>query len=295
MLEEIENSSPEVTETPESGDASSGAQETAEQAPESFEAALAKANDDEQKLLELESVERFRYGGKEWTTKDLQSAILRQEDYTRKTQALAEERKYYDNLGADLDAVKRNPALAAQFKQIYPQKFHSYLGYVGNNQAQPSQQKVQDVKQAPQAVDQELLSRLNKLESHYQAQTQKAADAEVSANCEKFGQKYTSVKGPYETLALNVLSARLQTLKKQDPGAKLSEQDWDQAFKSVHEQNQKLADQLYAEKVKNQKQANARGRDVAPGGGIPGQAPKQARTLREGTEAMLAHFANETN
>src|SRR3954464_16064772 len=81
-------------------------------------------------MVDLESLEKFRYAGREMTPKELQQAVMLQSDYTRKTQQLAEERKYYDNLSADLSAVAQNPQLAAKFKEVYPEKFHDYLAYV---------------------------------------------------------------------------------------------------------------------------------------------------------------------
>jgi hypothetical protein len=79
-------------------------------------------------ISELEKLEKIKYNGKVLSGKDLARELkegsLRLSDYTKKTQAIAEERKYYDNLAVDLQKLKANPALVDQFKSIYPQKFH---------------------------------------------------------------------------------------------------------------------------------------------------------------------------
>ncbi len=208
---------------------------------------------------------------------------MMQSDYTRKTQAIAEERKYYDNLQADLDSVKRDPRLAENFKSIYPKKFHNYLGYVssGSQQAQGAPQEQQ---QQQSGYSADLENRFKRMESYYQTQTTQAAEAHVESMCQKFGEKYSTVKGPYESLALGMLSTRLDQLKKEDPEAKLSESDWNTAYKQVHEHNQKLAKELYSKQVNQQKTINGRAKDVASGGGTPGQAPKLPRNIKEASD-----------
>jgi len=238
-------------------------------------------------LLDLDSFDenrKLKLQEKEWTAKEIRDAILRQEDYTRKTQKLAEERKYYANLRYDLANVKRNPALAAEFKKVYPKEFHDYLSHI-----LPDTQtaKPQAENQAKPALDPQVAERLERVEKYYNDQTAKAAKAEVDSNCEKFSQKYPSVKGRYEALAMNILEHRLSEIRKDDPDAVLTEADWDRAYKSVHDENQKLAEQFFAEKVKKQKQTNQQVKDVAPGGGIPGQAPRKARTIKEATAFAL--------
>lgn len=251
--------------------------------PQATESSPAEASEqpNAQEPLDLDSVQKFRFAGKEWTPKDFQGAYMMQADYTRKTQQLAEERKYYDNLSADLESVKRDPRLAENFKSIYPKKFHNYLGYVANA-SQPAQRSPQE-SQNP-GIPSDLEDRFKRMESHYQTQTQQAAEAQVEASCQKFGEKYSTVKGPYEALALGMLSNRLDQIKQDDPNGKLSDSDWDSAYKQVHEQNQKMAKDIYAKQVANQKNINNKAKDVASGGGTPGQAPKTARTIKAASD-----------
>ena len=248
--------------------------------------------DPSSQVVDLDSVQKFRFAGREWTPKDFQGAYMMQSDYTRKTQQLAEERKYYDNLSADLESVRNDPRLADKFKSIYPKKFHNYLGFInsGTPPAQQTQQPGGQPEQSKPNVDPEFLERFNRVETAYKTQAQQAADAQVEANCQKFGEKYSSVKGLYESLALNLLSTRLDNLKRSDPDAVLSDKDWDAAYKQVHENNLKVSKDLYSKQVKQQKETNQRAGDVAQGGGIPGQAPKNPRTIREATRLAMTEL-----
>lgn len=222
---------------------------------------------------------------------------MMQSDYTRKTQQLAEERKYYDNLAADLETVKKDPRLIEKFKTTYPKKFHGYLGFVQSPQAAQSaagqmEQSGQGAQAAKPQMDPELQERLNRMESYYKTQTQQAADAQVEANCQKFGTKYPSVQGLYESLALGILQSRLDSMKQSDPDAKLTEKDWEAAYKQVHESNLKSAKDLYSKQVKQQKDINQKAKDVAAGGGIPGQAPKNPRSIREASALVRQELEN---
>src|SRR5271166_2884879 len=72
-----------------------------------------------QELIDLDKLERFLWKGKPTTRKEFESGWLRQQDYTRKTQALKESqakaeietRKFQDNLDADLEKLRQNPSL----------------------------------------------------------------------------------------------------------------------------------------------------------------------------------------
>jgi hypothetical protein len=103
----------EVVEQIEGGNDSPSAQQS-EAAPESTP----------QTVAELDKLEKFKFEGQEYTPQELKNAILRQSDYTRKTQEFSQERRFYDNLQADLRSVRSNPALAAEFRRTYPEKFH---------------------------------------------------------------------------------------------------------------------------------------------------------------------------
>lgn len=228
----------------------------------------------EAQVLDLDSLQKFKFGGREWTPKDFQGAYMMQSDYTRKTQAIAEERKFYDNLQVDLDAVKKNPALSEQFRSIYPEKFHKLLGYV-----------TPETPKAPAAVengkpsaDPELLSRLERVEADFNERKIQAINAELDNTFKALTEKYPFAD---EEAAI----ARGQALL--NKGQELNKDVWDKIWKSVDEKNRSIAEKHYSQKINNQKTANLAGRDVGKGGSTPAQAPKQIRTIKEASDYAL--------
>jgi hypothetical protein len=244
----------------------------------SSEGASTEQTSMEQKLVELDSLERFKYAGRELTPKELQSMIMMQSDYTRKTQALAEERKYYDNLSADLAAVKANPSLAEKFKSVYPEKFHGYLDYAISQQGQGQTQQTQQQQQQQAQIDPEFKRRFDALEADLNERKQAAINAELDAKFKTLSEKY-----PYadEEAAIARATALL------DRGEKITDKVWDGIWKSVHERNEGLFKQKYAAQFNKQKEANLKGKDGASGGGIPGQAPKQPKNIKEASRFAL--------
>lgn len=230
-------------------------------------------------MVDIDSVDKFRFAGREWTPKDFQGAYMMQSDYTRKTQALAEERRYYDNLSSDLEAVKRNPVLAEQFRTIYPEKFHNYLDYVVQRQ---------ETKQATQAVntqgaDPALMKEIQELKQDMFDRKVQSIQAELDAKFKGYTDKFPLADE-------EAVVARAQALL--DRGEKMTDQLWERLWKSVHDRNQKLADKYYSNKVNQQKNVNSKTKDVASGGGTPGQAPKMPRTIKEASALALQEIEN---
>lgn len=225
-------------------------------------------------IFDLDSAEKVKFEGREWTRDELKSAYMMQSDYTKKTTALAEERKYYDNLWHDVEKVKANPSLIDQFKSVYPQSFHKALEYLDlKTAAQPQAQP-----QQPQNVNQDLMKRFEAIENDFKENKVKAINAELDAKFDSLSKKYTLADE-------EAVLARAQSML--DKGTKLTDQVWDQLWKSVHDRNQQIADKYYQSKVKQQSEANAKGKDIASGGGIPGNAPVKARSIKEATEMLF--------
>jgi hypothetical protein len=244
------------------------------QSSESVDAAPQGEQPAAPQVVDLDSLERFKYAGRELTPKELQSMVMMQSDYTRKTQAIAEERKYYENLSIDLAAVKSNPALAERFRSVYPEKFHSYLEYVSPAQTQTPQGQGQTQTQQYQ-MDPEFKRRFESLESELNERKVAAIQAELDAKFKTLSEKYPLAD---EEAAV----ARAQALI--DRGEKLTDKVWESIWKSVHERNDGLFKKQYSAQFNKQKQANLKGKDAASGGGIPGQAPKQPRTIKEASD-----------
>lgn len=232
-------------------------------------------------MVELDGLDKFRWAGRELTPKDLQSMVLMQSDYTRKTQAISEERKYYDNLHLDLDAVAKDPKLAAQFRQVYPKKFHEYLRHVTpKEEAQALGQQQQG--KSSNAVDPEFMRRFETLEKDMTERKVNAIESDINSKFEVLGKKY-----PYAKINEEAVIARAEALLDRDPNIEMSMELWDKIWKAVNDKNQKLAEQLMSQRVNEQKSANLKGRDVAGGGGIPGVGKKVPRTIKEAAEALI--------
>lgn len=253
-------------------------------APDSTDTQTVNAQKEErqQQIADLESFERVKFKGKEWSKSDLDRAFMMQSDYTKKTQALAEERKYYDNLNYDLEAVAKNPALAQQFKAIYPEKFHALLGYVSQNQAPPAQNT--------QAIDPQLIDRLGKTEHLVQSMYNEAREAKIKVHEAEIDTTLSSLEKKYPFADKEAVLSRAISLNEQ--GQQLTPELWDRIAKSVNDNVQKLADAHYKNKVNEQKQASAKAKDVAGGGGTPSQTPKK-ETFKEATARAIAELGGK--
>lgn len=227
-------------------------------------------------VTDVDSLERFKFNGREWTPKELKESYLRHEDYSRKTQSISEERKFYDNLSHDLETVKSNPALIDKFKQIYPEKFHNYLKWVGPAETPTNKQ------QTPAGIDPSFVEEFKQLKAEINEQKVSAINAELDA-------KFNKLSTQYPMADEEAVIARAAALV--DKGEKLTDKVWDSLWKSVHDRNQNLADKYYSEKVKKQTQANSKGKDVGAGGSTPGAAPVRPRSIKEMTNHLFSSGA----
>lgn len=266
MSDELENQSPETTTETTSSDTDST--QVSESAPTGAE-----------QVVDLDSIQKFKFAGREWTPKDFQGAYMMQSDYTRKTQAIAEERKYYDNLSYDLESVKSNPSLADKFKSVYPEKYHKYLDYVlgQSGSAQPQAGK------GLASLDPDTAREVKEAVQYYKQQRVQSTEAELDLKFKKFSEKYPMADEE------SVVARAIALINR---GEKIDDKLWDGLWKSNHEHFQKKAEQHYSQKVQQQKSKNLKGKDVASGGGVPGQAPKLPRTIKEATNMALQELEN---
>lgn len=222
-------------------------------------------------IAELDKMDKFKLDGQEWTLKDLKAAIMRQKDYTQKTQTLAderksfqEERKFHENLAWDLKQVANNPELAKEFVKIYPEKFHKHVDEFlkANTQGQSQQQ---NQVQRPQ-VDIQTLSRLEKLEKIHHEQEVSRLESEYKNITDELAKKYPDAGNFTELVQARAYEARLA-------GSELTRENWEQIFKEVDENVSSLLKAKYGSLVKKQMEANTKAKDVGSGGGIADRAP----------------------
>jgi hypothetical protein len=251
----------------------------------------AKSND----VLDLTKAEKFLWEGKEMTPEELRRSMLRQQDYTKKTQAHAEERrrfdqerqdfirqqeeteKYNSNLDADVQNVLRDPSLETRFKEIYPEKYHAHLekaltqafGESGNPKRNES------------LLEQRLKSIEGRFQSQDMARSKQAFETEVQSQAEILDSSIQRLSDKYPHADEDSVLARAEHMA---AGLKKDENFKDNFFgimeklyKENHKFHEQRYQQIYKQNVEKQKQKNAQGRDIGRGGATPGTAPTKIK------------------
>ena len=277
--------SPETTEGSQDTSASNGSLAPDAEATESKNSAV----------FDLTKAEKFMWDGKEMTPKELKAAILRQQDYTKKTQAHAEERRrfeqertewttkqeqeklYTDNYEIDIQNVLRDPSKESRFKEIYPVKFHNLLDQaLAKNFGTPNTPKRND-----SVLEQRLRSVEGKFEQRERELAKTAFEESVSTNTEILDSNIQRLSQKYPSADEDSVLARAEhmaaSLKKDatfnDSFSKLMEK----LYKENHTFHENRYKQIYKATVEKQKQANTRGKDIGKGGASPGTAPQKMK------------------
>lgn len=247
---------------------------------------------EQESLADLSTYSRFKLGEKEYTREQLEKGFMFQSDYTKKSQELAQERKFYTNLQADLEKVKGNPALAASFKEIYPKQFHHFLGYVSREtNSQTSNPNANSKPEVQSHVDPRLdqvLSKVEMLEKERYEERISQNATHIDSMFTKFSAKYplATPEGD-ENYVLNKAQAIAKDL---DPGQKMTDEQWEKIFKEASAHYTKAFENHYKTRFNNQKAAHVRGKDIGSGGGIPGGAPQMPRTIKEASRIAEEDF-----
>lgn len=260
--------------------------------PETENSSVSK-EESKPEILDLDTLERVKYKGKEWAREDLDKAFLMQSDYTKKTQALAKEREaaqkeqeFQQAFRYDLPKVLGNPALAAEFKKVYPESYHELLDLYLKNQPQQAQTGAQ----TPQ-VDPRLEERMSRFETFVEQKEAEAKEARVTAYEAEIETTMKTLSTKYPLADEEAIISRAQTLLSQ--GEKLTQETWDKIAKHVNDRNEKLAEKYYKGKVDSQKQASAKGRDVASGGSTPLETGKKL-SFKEATAQAIRDFSGKS-
>lgn len=230
--------------------------------------------------LALDKLEKFKFGDREWTPEQLKKSMMLQSDYTKKTQAVAEKTRYYDNLEADLDSVRMNPAMRQEFMNIYPKEFHKYLKLI-NGGSGSEDQSAAAKSQTP--VDPEIMARLSKVdqfETYFKDLQAQKAEAELDS-------KFSVLSKKYPEASEDVVLARAQTLL--DQNVELTNEVWDKLWKQSHEFFVGKLKASQKQTLTTQRDANSRGRGPGAGGGTPGQAPQKMK-LKDVAEFAISEL-----
>lgn len=242
-------------------------------------------------VTELDKLDKFKFEGKDYTPKELKNAMLRQQDYTRKTQEHSQERRYFDNLSIDLRKVRDNPALALEFRRIYPEKFHQYLEYISpssvNTQGQADNRGGSQAQSAIDPKFADALSRFERFESERIEEKTAANEVMLESQEKNMAIKYPHADHETVYARAQALLDRNNSLPK-DEQIKLSPEIFDRLYRADHDKNQKRYETFYQGTIKTQKQNGLKARDSGVGGGLPGGKPKEYKTIREARDAMLS-------
>lgn len=246
----------------------------------------------ESELLNLDSMDRFSFQGHEYTPEELNRNMMRHADYTRKTQEISSERKFWKNLRSDLEHVRSNPNLADQFRKLYPDEFHDYLDFVqpkrnqrveeNDNGEEFNDNLPKHVLDRLKKLDQ-LEARLEKLDADSSSRQQAVADKHLDVIFGRFSEKY-----PYaiEDVVLNqaekVLAENLE-----NPHFKMTDGAWERIFRQVNDTYKSRFESKYRSQVEAQIEKSKRASDSAPGGSAPGRGPSGPKTIKEATEMMM--------
>lgn len=245
----------------------------------------------EEILQDLEKLERFTFKGKEYTARDLESAMMRQQDYTRKTQELASERRFVENVDDDIENVLSNPSLAAKFKEIYPEKYHAKLDRALNTFGRMTQTQKQTPEEQSWRTDPELAQMkrdVTEWKAFQTAEQQKQAEKTIDNILEQMATKF-KVSKEMRTVAEEMVVSRANVAINQN--LPLNRETWEKIYSGVHKELSGIAKSYNQELIKQQQDANAKARDASSGGQAPGQSPKRM-SFREATEAAVRDSRN---
>lgn len=211
-------------------------------------------------------------------------------DYTRKTQTLAQERTQFTRsasalkdggLEVDLEIIRNGQASVSDFKRVYHKDFHHYADQL------MLQKKNEPGSNGKGAVDPAFLERFNQVEQRFQQMQTDAIDKELDVKEQEYTKKY-----PYADPSAAYMQAGALLDHKESQGlkAEITSKEWDSIWKSVHDKQSERFKQYQSSLVNGQKRQNAKSRDVGAGGGIPGQAPRTAKNLKEAETMALQHL-----
>lgn len=228
-----------------------------------------------QELMDIDKLEKFRFNGREWSAKDLKDAYLMREDYTRKTQELSETRKYQDNFATDLSTLRENPKLFSEFARIYPSEYVKLARkLLGSNQ---TPQTPGATNQTPQ--HDERLDRLTEIEDKLGNWEKAQHQAEVQKIQSWLDNQYTALSQKFPHANHEAVTARAEVLDRN--GTEITQNVLEKLFKQNDAEVKAVMDKMYKAKVTKQLEANAKTKDMGPGGGVPSQAPKSPKTFKE--------------
>lgn len=239
------------------------------------------------KATELEALSEFSFGGEKLTPDQLQKIMSEHKSYQTQVDEYSKDKKFQDNLEADIDSVLSNPNLASKFKQIYPQKYHGILDRLLKTS---SPGETQENKAAPSSLPKEFLNEFNEMKEWKKFQEQRTYQAEVESANAKLDAVLPPMFKKYPMASEDQVYARAESILAKDQ--KMTDATWERLIRESHEAFVKRADQYHGEKIKTQLEKGKQGKDIGIGGATPGQAPKRAKNFDQAYEEMMSSLKN---
>jgi hypothetical protein len=241
-------------------------------------------------LPDLDKLERFRFEGREWKKEELRRAYLRNEDYTRKTQELAETRKYADNFAHDLRVVVSDPSRLEDMRRIYPREFVERAEEIlklrgGLDSKKPSEpQPANDpVKAELEAIRREREADRRDIEAWKETQRQ----SQIEHLQAWVNQQHETLSKKYEWAATVPQLVEMRAEVAANQGVKITAEVMEKIYKAVDGEIRAKWDEKYKGKVTRQTTVNREAKDVGPGGGAPIEGPKKFSTIKDATADWL--------
>lgn len=278
-----------------SGNASDAARESgaADTAPEGAQNAAAESpagaiesEGREPQVTDLDSLERFRFQGRELSKDDLQKLLAGESREAESAYA-----KFDANFRYDLATVLEDPSKLAAFRSIYPPEYvqlaERALKAQGVNPQSPQGQP--NAKQDSQPADPRI-ARLEKIADQWEAAQRESRVNQITSaldkSFDKFSKKYPDAD--QEVINSRLFALRQQGIELQDQNGKLREDVIEKLFKDDNGARLKAKEDWWKQKVEAQKRANSQARDVGRGGSASSPPPQKARNIKEATAAALA-------
>lgn len=233
-------------------------------------------------VIDLDGVSKFKFQEKEWTPEDFKSYLDEESGWKEKYNSFETERRFHENLSHDLKSVRLNPALAQEFKKVYPEKFHAYLDLVLSQDAASTDSSKTQAQLPPEIMQK--LSKLDTLE-------QKFHQAEVDAVNARLDKVLPPLFSKYPFANEDAVLAKAEALNQK--GYKVTDSVWERLIKTHHEETKKLVDTHYKKTLDEQINKGKQAKDMGSGGSAPGAAPVAPRTIAEATQQALAHFKSQ--
>lgn len=240
-------------------------------------------------LVDLDGLDKFVFQGKEFTPEELTKSVLMQRDYTKKSQEVAKERKFMENLRYDLLEVRREPKLVEKFKEIYPENYHELVDVFLSNSTKTGESKHRPQEDAESLDDPLVLKKLSEMENKIKEYDERvreeriaAEDAKLDAVFKTFGVKYDLA----DPDAVILKAQRLLEMNQDVPGFYITDKHWEKLFKQDHTARESYYSEREKKRLEEQVKKGERAADTGAGGQAVGRERKRM-TFDEATERMI--------